>query len=491
MSRLDLAWEPPGPVSAAFMNCNTIVQILNGPVGSGKTTTTLMKGLTLAQAQAPSTRDRTRTGQGIRKFRLTVVRDTYRQLWRSTLPSWWTRIPRDVGTFTGAENAPATHRVTFKLPDDTVVDFQADFVAIGDASVEDILRGYETTAFYLNELDLLAKEVFYYALTRVGRFPSMEEGGPTWAGVLADMNAPTLDSWAYKDLFEASPQELLAKGITLFRQPGGMSPDAENLRNLRPGYYASQKRLLPDWMAQRMIDNRPGYDRAGRPVYGEFVDKLHVTPGELDAMPGIPVILGLDAGLHPAAVLGQRMPNGQFRIIDELVAEGGTGAGRFGDMLGQLLKDRYEHVRHFRGWADPSAAYGADRKAGERTWIEIVAARAGIRIDAAPTNAPLRRWEAVRKPLSRLIDGEPGLLLSPRCKVLRSGFNATYRFRKVQGTERFDEQAEKNDASHPHDALQYLCSGGGGDIDIQERNEGWRRQVMARPVEHEWDPLAS
>jgi hypothetical protein len=175
--------------------------ILNGPIGSGKTTTCFMKAIRLAAAQMPSTRDRRR------KFKLCVVRDTYRQLWKTTLPSWFKRVPRAIGEFTGAENAPATHKIEFRLEDGTSVDLQVDFVAIGENSVEDVLRGYEPTAFYLNEADLLAREVYTYARGRVGRYPDMSEGGPTWYGILMDCNAPELTSWLYLDMFRSTPAE--------------------------------------------------------------------------------------------------------------------------------------------------------------------------------------------------------------------------------------------------------------------------------------------
>src|SRR5262249_44635895 len=160
-------------------------------------------------------------------------------------------------------------------------------------------------------------------------------------------------------------------------------------------------------------------------------------------------------------VITQHMPNGQWRVYQEVLAEMGTGASRFGELLAQVLRDRYEGWRTINLWADPSAAYGADKEAGEQTWIEIVSAKIALPILSAPTNNAIARWEAVRRPLTRLIDGGPGMLLDPQCSELRKGFNSDYRFRLLQipgPTPRYDEKAEKNAASHPHDALQYACS---------------------------------
>ncbi len=382
---LDLRWEPPGPVAARFMASGARVPILNGPIGSGKTTACLMKALRLSSRQKRSTRD------GLRKFKLCVVRDTYRQLWKTTLPSWFKRVPREFGSFSGADNAPARHEVMMHLGDGSTSHLTVEFVAIGENAVEDVLRGYEPTAFYLNELDLLSRDVLTYARGRIGRFPDVEEGGPSWYGIIADCNAPELNSWLYQDIFTKGPEELEREGAALFRQPSGLSPAAENLKNLVPGYYVDQVRGAEAWYVARMVENKPGYSRAGKPIYPEFSDVMHVAAEELAPMMGIALEVGLDAGLNPAAVMCQHLPDGQWRVIDELVGETGTGAARFGKALGQRLKERFGMIRTIHGWADPSAAFGADKQAGERTWIEIVAAEAGIRVSAAPTNRLIPR----------------------------------------------------------------------------------------------------
>ena len=481
---LNLFWKPPGPVAARFMASTKPVQILNGPIGSGKTTACCIKIVRLATRQKPSSLD------GVRKFKVCVVRDTYRQLWKTTLASWFKRFPRSEGTFNGAENAPASHTLNLRLADGTLVHLHVDFLAIGENAVEDVLRGYEPTMFYLNESDLLAREVYLYAKGRAGRYPDMSEGGPTWYGILMDCNAPELQSWLYEDIFRSTPAD-----VDLFIQPSGFSDEAENTENLPPGYYTNQSEGQPEWYIERMIKNRPGYSRAGKPVFREFEDRVHVAPRPFDPVPGLPVLIGLDAGGSPGAVLVQRLPNGQWRVFDEIATEAGTGPTRFGEILARKLRERCPNRFDVRGWADPSSAYGADRKAGEKAWIEIVEAASGIRIDAAPTNALIPRLEAIRRPLTKLIDGKPGLLLSPGCIILREGFNSAYRYKLLRGAqlEQYDEEPEKN---HPHsdvmDALGYALSGGGEDREIRERlgqrSMGARQQQSG--YQHDWEPVA-
>jgi len=492
-----LGWKAPGPVADRFMQDRSRVSIINGPVGSGKTTAAIMKAVYLASTQRPSTRDKQASPDGqemwpVRKFKLCVVRDTYRQLWRSTMASWFKRFPQTIGTFNGAVNAPAVHILTFALPDRTWVRLHVDFVAIGDQAVEDVMRGYEPTAFYLNEMDLLSPDVFQQASTRVGRFPDMEEGGPSWAGILGDCNAPVIDSYLYDQMFLATPEELRSKGIALFRQPGALQPGAENLANLPPDYYAGQLGVLEEWMARRMVHNLPGFDRSGKPVYGEFNDLVHLAPDNHPGVPPLPLIVGLDAGGSPAATFKQRLPSGKWLVLSELVTSQGTGARRFGDMLAQKLRTRFPQHAAITGICDPSALYGADKTAGEKDWSQIVAAQSGIPISPAPTNDPTSRWEAVRRPLSLLIDGLPAFQLNPECRVLRAGFNAGYRFQKVQGTAaRYSEKADKTAESHPHDALQYGMSWGGEDVAIRQRRGAEHARATSLPAySPAYDPYA-
>ena len=498
-------YRAPGPVAARFVRDRSFVSVINGPVGGGKTTAGFMKYVHVGCQQQRSLRD------GYRYFKLCIVRDTYRQLWKSTIPSWFKRFPETEGDWVGSKDAPARHRLNFDLADGSRVKFETEFLAIGDNSVEEVLRGYEPTAFLLEEVDTLQPEVLLNAITRVGRFPDMDHGGPSWRGIGCTLNAPTFENWTYPKFWLDLPE-----GWALFRQPSGLSPQAENLANLPAGYYQQMMSGMPDWMIDRLIRNKPGISRSGKPIYPEFIDTLHVADHKLEPLQGLPLLLGLDAGGSPAAVITQRLQDGQWRVYRELVAEQGTGPRRFGRMLAQLLHEEFPQWgvakpregwetpgagqfsampvnNAIRGWADPSAAYGADRVSDEMDWIEMVAAELRIRIEPAPTNNPSPRWEAVRTPLSRLIDGRPGFLLCPKgCPKIRAGFNAGYRFRKkrlVGERDSFSEEADKNEYSHPHDGLQYVMLAGGENFAIRGRQAAMQSAGQMRAIT-EWDPFS-
>lgn len=457
MSRLPvLNWTSPGPVSSAFMNSTAPVQILNGPIGGGKTSTNFMKHIRNALKQRASTRD------GVRKYKLCTVRADYRQLWRATIPSWWTWMPKQLGEWVGPHDAPARHVIEFDTPVGRVR-FEHEFIALGDNRVEDVLRGYEPTAFFLDELDLLPREALDFSRGRAGRYPPEAEGGASWYGVTGACNAPELDSWLYDLFFDHAPE------IAIFRQPGGREAKAENLPNLPAGYYENQAAGNDPMYVARMVDNKPGYSRHGRAVYGaEFADARHVSPVALEPVPALPLVLGADAGLSPACAVLQRMGDGQWRVLGELCAEHGTGPSRFGRDLARFLRARFPGCQVGEAWADPASAFGGDRQSREtledRAWIEIVSEAAGVRFRPAPGgNALQGRLDAVKHALTAPMEGgRPGLLLDPRCSVLRKGFNAAYRYRRMQTADgRYADAPDKNDVSHVHDALQYALVGGG------------------------------
>jgi len=90
-----------------------------------------------------------------------------------------------------------------------------------------------------------------------------------------------------------------------------------------------------------------------------------------------------------------------------------------------------------------------------------ILAQEGIPTDSAPTNEVIARLDSVRfymKSMDR--EGGSGFIIDPRCKQVRKGFNGGYKYERVQivGEERYKDVPAKNKFSHPHDAVQYLCS---------------------------------
>jgi len=446
------AWEPPGPTSQAFaLDFASLVKFIMGPVGGGKTTTCIFSSQAFS-ACMPTCID------GVVRSKGVVVRDSFRSLEKTTLASWFTWFPKDhpAWDFTGGNDRPAVHTLRFGLPDGRKLESITEFVGIGDKRVEDILRGWEGSWGWMNEADLMSADVLDYLTQRVRRYPSkrlLPAGVDAPGMVMGDLNAPDIDNYVYKKFVEEQPE-----GWKFYVQPGGLDPRAENVRNLPRDYYQRMMAGKQDWWTRRFIHNRFGYSRFGQPVYPEFNEQLHVADHDLAPRPGVPIILAMDAGLSPAAVILQQLPDGQILVLDEFVPGHGVGPTRFATGIVALLVECYAAFDIRIAVADPAALHGADTEAGELSWIDTVSKAIGQVVVPCFTNEPALRTEAVRLRLTALIDGRrPGLYVSPRCRKLIQGFAYGYKFEKVSkdANARTKDKPEKNDFSHVHDALQY------------------------------------
>lgn len=475
-------FEPPGPVAEAYLyDVTTPIPLIMGPFGSGKTTTSIFK-LFHNVSRVPPCRD------GVTRARCCVIRDQYRALYRTTLESWFKFFPKDFpgSHFEGGQDRPAKHTIRFVTPRGRPFEVITDFYAVGDHAIEELLKGYEPTFGYANEADLLHDSVLPYLYGRLGRYPSRDMLADPDADmpeqVFGDLNPPDVDHWIYR-----KTQEERDPAYQLYKQPSGLSNEAENRRGVPRTRYENMARTLPADQVRRFVHGKFGYAVDGRPVHGEeFSEELHVSRDPLEPLDGLPLNLGLDGGLSPAAVIGQLQPNGQDRVLAELVPPHGTGPGRFAEMLVDLLQTRFRGCPIGVATCDPANFFGADREGGELAWVETVMRAIGKRIDPAPTNEPAIRIEAVRAGLVRMINAQtPATLIDPRCRMLIGGFVANYRYRRhrVGTRDQYSERPEKNDWSHPHDANQYRVLGLRGRVGvINEAARAGRAGNVVAPV---------
>jgi hypothetical protein len=510
--------KPVGPKASAFISSLALIVGLMGPVGGGKTVAGIAKCFRIAHAQN-AVWDEVRKCY-VKRCRIAAVRDTYPNLDRTLIKTWHQWVPKEIGKWSG--EAPRTHKFTINVGRPGTrgfhqIDMEMIFVAIGDHSVEDVLRGFELTALWLNEWDLLPPDLLEFGVGRIGRYPAAFEGGCALAQIFGDFNAPDEDNHTYSLFVDKQIDPELArvvmeeaggqrKLIEFFEQPGGLDPGAENLENLPGGrnYYVKQAALMSPDKCRRMVHNKFGAVRDGMPVYPEFSNARHVAEAPLEPIKGLPLRIGIDAGLTPAAVIGQHTKFGQTRLIaelatfleedDQLAAVGPTA---FGEALADLLASRFPGFPVEFAAIDPSAAKGVDGSGNELSWLQTAAKVSKLKIRPAPVpnNDLTIRLEAVRRPLTKTIEGgQPALLICPTCKILRRGFNSGYKYRRTMlaGKEGlYENKPVKNQFSHVHDAAQYLMvtSGwgrmsGAGSADYLEQG---RRSVVT--VDADYDPF--
>lgn len=438
----NIEYHVPGAIAAAFLQSDAFVCGIRGPIGSGKSTACVMKLLRHVRRQSVG-------ADGRRHARYAVIRNTYPELKTTTIKTWTQWIPQSLGRW--RDQGPPSHHIL--APD---LDLEVLFIALDRPDDIAKLLSLELTGAWINEAREVPKAVLDALTGRVGRYPAVRNGGCVEPQIWMDTNSPDVDHWWYRLAEEETPDE-----FAFYAQPGGLKPGAENLANLPNGYYErASAGKDEDWIAV-YIRSDYGFVCEGKPVYPEYRDAVHCREFEISR--SLPLWIGLDFGLTPAAVFGQRTAMGAWRWHSELVCED-MGAWRFGELLRGTFAERYPGISIAGITGDPSGDARQPGDTDERSVFQILAA-CGIQALQARTNDPVLRREAVAYALNRMVDGTPGLLIHPQCRMLRKAMAGAYSYRRVQisGEERFRDKPDKNMYSHVAEAAQYLMLGAGED----------------------------
>ena len=442
MATIEYRIKPQGPVLAEYMRCQARVQMIMGPLGSGKTVASGIKIFRWMCQQAPNKK-------GIRPSRWYAIRNTYPDLTTTTIKDWLALFG-DLGKFTGGGMEPPTHRLEFDLPDGTTVEAEIVFIALDRDDAVKKLRGAQVTGFWLNEVKELAKSIVDMADLRHGRYPSMAMAGvdPSWHGMIGDTNAPDDTHWYYHLAEVEKP-----KGWVFFRQPGGViwdpvnevwrpNPSAENLSNLPAGYYehgcAGKDH---DWIRVNLA-NEYGSVVSGA-VYGREMAAIEAA-GRLTDVPYDPSKLvdtwwDLGWGDCTSVILFQRIGI-EDRIIDFVQDRQRPIA----DYIAELQRKPYVYgVDHL-----PHDAFQAQLAAGGRT-IASQFEELGRRVVRVP-NVPLKDGiDAARRMLQRVwIDRQ-------RCGDLIAALKR-YRY-DISRDGVWSKNPKHDENSHAADAFRYLA----------------------------------
>lgn len=430
MAKFSLEYDAPGPICDSFMASDAFVRGIRGPIGSGKSTACCAEIIKRAcqQAKAPD---------GKRYSRWAVIRNTYPELKTTTIKTWHGLVPPEVGRW--VDQGPPTHYVRF-----ADVELEVLFIALDSQTDVRKLLSLELTGAWINEAREVPKAVLDGLTGRVGRYPRMDVGGPSWTGVIMDTNPPDTEHWWYKLAEEQQPKE-----FEFFAQPSGLSEQAENRNNLPANYY--ERAVLgksEDWI-RIYVRGEYGFIMDGRPVYPEYSDLVHCAKQPIEPFAG-EAFVGIDFGLTPAATFHQRDAKGRIATFHELVSED-MGITRFAKLLVPEIA-RYPQCS-WRIVGDPAGQQRA--QTDEQTIYQVLRAN-GVSAFPARTNDFNLRRDAVGNALSRLVDGSPGYTISPSCGRLRKAYAGGYCFKRIQvAGDRFKEVPDKDMHSHVAESAQY------------------------------------
>lgn len=426
------------PTVARFMTSSAPVRLIVGPVGSGKSVGDCMEIARRASMQEPNR-------QGIRKTRWVIVRNTYQQLKDTTLKTWLEWFPD------GVAGKWREYDKTFFLK---FADVEAEvlFRALDDPDDVNRLLSLELTGGFINEAREVPIEIVTALRSRCGRYPSKKEGGPTWYGIIMDSNPPSVDHWIHEKFEVEKPD-----GWEIFKQPGGMEPNAENKDNLPPNYYEDMMEGAdPEWVNVH-VHAKYGRSKQGMPVYdSSWKTDFHTRTG-LQVVQSSVLVIGLDAGRTPAASFFQMDPKGRVLMLDELTSDNMGMENFLAKKVKPLIAQRYIGIPSVVS-ADPAVWHKS--QLNEKSVADIIKA-AGLTIPKprgpAMGNRIEPRLRAVENLLNRQIDGEAMFLVDKeRCPTAVAGFEHGYRYKKKKDGQH-EETPEKNSFSHLHDSIQYGC----------------------------------
>lgn len=517
------AFIPPATL-ADFYDDRSTVRGVMGPIGGGKTVLAMcIDVLVKACRQKPSPVD------GVRYTREAILRRTYSRVEEALLATWKEWIDPKVFRSPITGGMPMKHHLHFNQaahgqPDD-IVDLEVVFMA-GFEKPDDVekLRGHEFGRIRLNEATEFSEDVFIKIRERANRYPRREHGFCTEPGVVLDFNAPDESHWLYKYMEMKTPA-----GWRFWRQPPAVLEDphgslesmdgthyrlndtgdpdkgilpADNLVNLPPGYYEEKVGGNTDSWIRVFLGNRFAFLRDGDPVHPAYNDDLHYAREDLEAYPGLPLLVSFDCGPnagYPACVIFQVTPRGQMRVLDELWCDHYTGGVTFLDeRVIPHLANYYPNFRvelggHqwlARGWGDPAGRAG---EGYEPTFFDECRKR---NLHVEPTydhqNLVSLRVGALDKFLTTLVDGgKPAFLLSSRCQMLRAGLGGQYKWDKFKtGANKgaLRREPTKNLHSHPCEALEYGALGVRG---RESDNQMARQLAQVQRLNRSLQPMQS
>lgn len=464
---------------ARFMKSDSFGRLIAGPVGSGKTTACIFELFRRALEQAPAT-------DGMRYTRFAIVRQTLQALKATVL--------KDIVQWLGAV-------AEYKVSESTIYisfgDVRSEWLLIplDDPDDQRRLLSMQLTGAWISEAIEVDVNLVSPLAGRCGRYPSAAQGGASWFGIIADTNMPSEGSPWHKFMTEPVPD------WQIHIQPSGMSARAENLEWLlqtpatlklpvddpvrlaqgRKYYERFIRSNSPDW-CQRYVHAEFGNDPSGTAVFREsFKSHWHVVD-ELEPVSSYPLIIGLDFGRDPCAVICQADHKGRLLVLEELVAEDiGLELQLQRVIKPALMSDRYiAKPSYIVG--DPAGTQRSTHY--EETSFDLIQ-RHGLRAYPAPTNDIARRINAVDSLLLAARDTGPALLIDrKRCPKIILALSGGYRYAKTRDGRR-KPTPDKNDSSHIMDALQYAClavHGGMADMvanRLKRRVEGPRQTITA------------
>lgn len=291
--------------------------------------------------------------------------------------------------------------------------------------------------------------------------------------LLMEGNAPTEGHWLTR---VQNPQDReYDPDLTVM-----MLSTEENAASLDPAYWQSLQTMPAEWR-RRYVLGITGALPSGNPVYPAFTESVHVR--ETSLIPDRPVLRFWDFGYRRAALLwAQRSDAGQLLLHREWMALE-TPEDTF---ISQVVMRTNQSFGSLvcRDYGDPAAAQRDPQGISTLRRLQDH----GISLQYRQTTYA-DRIPMVNRKLSELINGEPAVLINPRCSILIEALAGGYAYPELSEGQELTSKREipRKDGWFDHiaDAFSYGLVNlfmGMPDAQRRERREmiRTRREALSR-----------
>jgi hypothetical protein len=434
-----VAYTAPRTVGR-FLRSEAFVRAIVGPVGSGKSSGCVVEILRRAAEQAPGP-------DKVRRTRFAIIRNTYRELKDTTRKTFEQWIPQQLGRW---HEQDFTFTMDRPMGDGARMHCEVLFRALDRPEHVKKLLSLELTGAYVNEARQVPKAILDVLCSRVGRYPSKAQGGPSWFGVWMDTNPWHTGHWGYRLFSKERPE-----GFALFEQPSGFAPNAENLENLPAGYYDRQRAGKDsEWVAEYLEGRYPSHNKGS--IYGDLCAALEGRGGLLAfEHPTDDIFTSWDLGRSDStSVWFWRLRRGGVDVVDHYRNQGHSLSHFFGVLEERARTRGYRYIKH---WL-PHDARARTLAAGVSVQDQFISRFGAGAVAIGPALSIEDGIAAVRWLLERDIRIHPRCDQSP-LPGAPSGLEAlrNYRYTYDERLQTFSRVPLHDWTSHDADGMRYLA----------------------------------
>ena len=371
--------------------------------------------------------------------RWAMIRDTWENLRRTTLASFFERFPPGIMGNWHESNKEWTWA-------SGITRGKIIWLGMDDPKDASKLQSLELGGFGMDEVAPaegnggIPELVFDLALTR------LRQADMTWYAAKLASNNSDDTHWSHRRFVDPG-----SPGFVIW-QP----QVAENEKNLPPGYYETLRRQLGHRsdLISRFIDGQFGFQQIGSAVTPQFNEKIHLATG-LAPVRGADLVLLWDFGLNPTCIITQVTPLGHWLILQSIVGDGIGVQELIAEVVKPVLQARYFGFR-WRHIGDPNGAM-REQSSSRQSAVRVIRTELGGPFRAGPVSLS-ERLEPLRAVLSRTLQGRGVVQVDRnRAREVHLALRGGWHFRE-SAVGVLSPDPVKDIHSHPGDAMGYGAS---------------------------------